>query len=71
MAKFTKEPFPLSASHAAVPFELIHMDIRGPYKVYTSGKYKDFLTIVDDNTRFTWTHYLEYKSEALSNLEHS
>uniref|UniRef100_A0A803MUI4 GAG-pre-integrase domain-containing protein n=1 Tax=Chenopodium quinoa TaxID=63459 RepID=A0A803MUI4_CHEQI len=38
MAKFTNLPYQLSESHADKPFELIHMDIRGPYKVCTREK---------------------------------
>uniref|UniRef100_A0A803MBF1 GAG-pre-integrase domain-containing protein n=1 Tax=Chenopodium quinoa TaxID=63459 RepID=A0A803MBF1_CHEQI len=53
MAKFTKLSYTLSNSHAQEPFELIHMDIQGPYKVCSMGKYKLFLTIVDDNSRNT------------------
>lgn len=69
MSKFTKLPFPLSNSHAAVAFELIHIDIRGPYKVCTWGKFKHFLTIVDDHTRSTWVYLLQFKSDTLFTLE--
>lgn len=69
MSKFTRLPFPLSDSHAKTPFDLIHIDIWGPYKVCTRGKFKHFLTIVDDNTRTTWVYLLQYKSDALSHLE--
>lgn len=50
MAKFTRLPFSLSDSHATQSLELIHMDIWGPYKECTKGKYRYFLTITDDNT---------------------
>lgn len=53
MGKFTKQPFPISNSHAFDIFQLIHMDIWGPYKVCTRGKYRYFLTIVDDCFRHT------------------
>ncbi|XP_063941521.1 uncharacterized protein LOC135149668 [Daucus carota subsp. sativus] len=33
MAKFAKLPYSESTSHASVPFELIHLDTWGPYKV--------------------------------------
>ena len=69
MAKFTKPPYTLSDSHAASPFDLIHMDICGPYKVSTKGKYRYFLTIVDDHSRNTWVYLLQFKSESLSTFE--
>lgn len=69
MSKFPRLPFSLSQSRAAEPFDLVHMDIWGPYKVCTKGKYRFFLTLVDDNTRATWVYLLEYKSESLATLE--
>lgn len=69
MSKFTKLPFQLSFSHASEPFELIHMDIWGPYRVCTRGKYRHFMTIVDDHTRSTWIYLLQFKSQSLSTLE--
>lgn len=32
LSKFTKLPFKPSDSHASSPFDLIHIDIWGPYK---------------------------------------
>lgn len=69
MSKFNKLPFPLSDSHAQKAFDLIHIDIWGPYRVYTRGKYKHFLTIVDDHTRHTCVYLLQYKSDALTALQ--
>ncbi|GKB65306.1 retrovirus-related pol polyprotein from transposon TNT 1-94 [Tanacetum coccineum] len=63
MAKFAKLPYALSDSHALEPFNLIHIDIWGPYKVATNGKYKYFLTIVDDFSRATWIYLLVQKSD--------
>ncbi|GJU93505.1 cysteine-rich receptor-like protein kinase 8 [Tanacetum coccineum] len=68
MAKFAKLPYALSDSHALEPFNLIHIDIWGPYKVATNGKYKYFLTIVDDFSRATWIYLLVQKSDACSVL---
>lgn len=45
------------------------MDIWGPYKVCTRGKYKYFLTIVDDYSRTTWVYLLQQKSESLTQLQ--
>lgn len=69
MSKFTMLPFPASASCALAPFELIHIDIWGPYKVQYLDNYRFFFTIVDDHTRHTWVYLLQHKSDALSNLK--
>ncbi|CAO2825263.1 unnamed protein product [Amaranthus hypochondriacus] len=68
LGKFTKLPFPHSQSHANHPFELLHIDIWGPYKVQTRGKHSFFLTVVDDHTRSTWVTLLQHKSQAFSTL---
>ncbi|GJZ50579.1 cysteine-rich receptor-like protein kinase 8 [Tanacetum coccineum] len=69
MAKLTKSPYSLSDSHSSVAFHLIHMDTWGPYKVPTNGKYKYFLTIVDDYSRATWTYLMIHKSDAFTVLK--
>ena len=40
-------------------FELLHIDIWGPFSVPTPKSYKYFLTIVDDHTRVTWIYLLK------------
>ena len=50
MAKFTKLPYSLSDSTACLPFELVHIDIWGPYKACRREKYRYFLSILDDYT---------------------
>lgn len=68
LSKMTKLPFIASDSHASAPFNLIHTDIWGPYKVTTKGKFRYFLTIVDDFSRMTWVYLLEKKSNYLDTL---
>ncbi|KAK9706955.1 hypothetical protein RND81_07G163400 [Saponaria officinalis] len=69
MAKLTKSSFPNRQTNASNPFDLIHMDIWGPYRVAYKGKYKYFLTIVDDNSRATWVYLLCHKSDTLDHLK--
>ncbi|GJU75734.1 retrovirus-related pol polyprotein from transposon TNT 1-94 [Tanacetum coccineum] len=64
MTKFAKLPYSFSDSHAKTPFQLVHIDIWGPYKVFTLGHHKYFLTIVDDCSRAVWTFLLIKKSGA-------
>ncbi|KAG7597976.1 Retrotransposon Copia-like N-terminal [Arabidopsis suecica] len=46
-------------------FDLLHIDIWGPFSVPTTEGYRYFLTIVDDNSRVTWIYLLKTKSEVL------
>ncbi|GJZ52107.1 serine carboxypeptidase S28 family protein [Tanacetum coccineum] len=68
MAKFTKLSYSYSKSHATEPFNLVHIDIWGPYKVPTNGNFRYFLTIVDDFSRATWTYFLEKKLDSFKFL---
>nr|GEU83286.1 retrovirus-related Pol polyprotein from transposon TNT 1-94 [Tanacetum cinerariifolium] len=54
---------------SSVAFHLIHMDTWGPYKVPTNGKFRYFLTIVDDFSRVTWTYLMVHKSDAFEILK--
>ncbi|XP_031265178.1 uncharacterized protein LOC116123568 [Pistacia vera] len=48
LAKQARIPLPLSQSISQHPFDLLHLDVWGPYKVLTYGNARFFLTIVDD-----------------------
>ena len=50
-------------------FELLHIDIWGPYRIATYDGFKLFLSIVDDFSRATWVLLLSHKSCAFSMLE--
>lgn len=52
-AKLPKKSFPYSIIKTSKPFEMLHIDVWGPYKTH-SGCTR-FLTIVDDFIRFTWS----------------
>ena len=69
MAKLTKLPYTLSDTKVAGPFDLIHIDIWGPYRVPYKEKYRFFLTIVDDFTRATWVHLLKNKSDSFETIK--
>ncbi|XP_075097814.1 uncharacterized protein LOC142175140 [Nicotiana tabacum] len=53
-AKQTRLPFPTSSIQSKDYFDLIHIDLWGPYKVPTWDENRYFLTIVDDYSRMTW-----------------
>lgn len=64
MARQQRMSFPHSTIHSTTPFQLVHIDIWGPYNTQTYNSFKYFLTLVDDFTRVTWTHLLSRKSNA-------
>ncbi|CAL1409609.1 unnamed protein product [Linum trigynum] len=64
MAKQKRLPFMVSESHSIALFDLIHIDIWGPYGVTSIDGYRYFLTIVDDFSRNTWVYLMHKKSEA-------
>nr|GEX46638.1 hypothetical protein [Tanacetum cinerariifolium] len=43
--------------------QLLHMDLCGPMRVESINGKKYFLVIIDDYSRFTWTHFLRSKDE--------
>ncbi|KAH7692774.1 RNA-directed DNA polymerase protein [Dioscorea alata] len=73
LAKQSRLPFSVSSISSVQPFELIHCDIWGPYKIASLSGAKYFLTIVDDYSRFTWVFFMHHKSETqhlLTNFFH-
>ena len=61
MAKLKRLPFPFNNKISACAFDLVHMDVWGPYSVLTLDGYKYCLTIVDDATRATWLFLMKSK----------
>ncbi|XP_019251305.1 PREDICTED: uncharacterized protein LOC109230239 [Nicotiana attenuata] len=69
MARQERLPFPQKTNTTNRIFELLHVDLWGPYHQPTHDKYKYFMTIVDDFSRTTWTHLLSSKSNAYQVLK--
>jgi len=63
LAKQKRLPFSLSVNKSIEAFQLIHIDIWGPFSVTSYSGYQFFLTIVDDYSRFTWLFLMKSKSE--------
>ena len=47
---------------------MIHIDVWGPYHIKTPSGCNQFLTIVDDFSRFSWVHLLKHKSDCATVL---
>ncbi|KAL4347795.1 hypothetical protein GQ457_17G000690 [Hibiscus cannabinus] len=63
LAKHKRLPFPVSSSVSESVFDLLHMDVWGPFPVESLYGHFYFLTIVDDKSRFVWVYPMIYKSE--------
>lgn len=69
MAKQTRASFPHSNIQTTSTFQLIHIDVWGPYKVISHDGYNQFLTIVDDYNRFTWLHLVKHRTKCVKILK--
>ena len=56
-------PFPFNNKLSSYDFDLIHLDVWGPYATSTLDGFKYFLTVVKDATCATWVHLMKSKSE--------
>ncbi|KAL4289778.1 hypothetical protein GQ457_14G021700 [Hibiscus cannabinus] len=65
LAKQPRLSFPISTSRSSTPFELLHFDLWGPYRISTVHGHRFFLTIVDDHSRMTWVFLLRLKSDTV------
>lgn len=62
-AKQHRSSFPISMSKASRVFELVHVDLWGPYRIPSSCGARYFLSIVDDFSRGVWTYLISNKTE--------
>jgi hypothetical protein len=66
LAKQKRLPF-VSKNHVCdSAFDLVHIDVWGPFNVPTPDGFRYFLTIVDDHTRVTWLYLMKNKNEVLT-----
>ena len=61
LAKQKQISFPSNPKLSKAPFDLIHIDVWGPFQTPTHDGYKYFFTLVDDCTRVTWLYLLKDK----------
>ena len=63
LAKQKGLPFPFNNKMCDFPFDLVYMDVWGPFFVPTSDGHRYFLTLVDDATGATWLFLMKAKFE--------
>jgi hypothetical protein len=61
-AKSHQLPYPISTSVSTQPLELVFSDVSGP-AIDSVGRYKYYVSFIDDFRKFTWIYLLKYKSE--------
>ncbi|KAL0426174.1 UNVERIFIED_CONTAM: Retrovirus-related Pol polyprotein from transposon RE1 [Sesamum radiatum] len=69
LAKQQRLPFLITEIHSKHVFELIHVDIWGPYYQFSLSGCAYMLTIVDDFSRATWVFLMKHKSQSISILQ--
>jgi hypothetical protein len=63
-AKSHQHPYPKSTSMSSYPLEHVFFDVWGPAPK-SVGRYKYYVSFVDDYSKFTWIYFLKYKSEVI------
>ena len=63
--KFARIPFPKrSKKKSKQPLELVHVDLCGPMQESTPGRFRYYLVIIDDFSRYSTVFCLRNKSDA-------
>ncbi|CAM8951616.1 unnamed protein product [Rhodiola kirilowii] len=68
LAKQTRLHFENSLSKSSCLFDLVHMDVWGPFQKPTTTGAKFFLTVVEDLSKTTWTFLMKQKSEVADHI---
>ena len=63
LAKHKCFTFPFNNKLSSYAFDLIHLDVWGPYATPTLHGFKYFLIVADDATRATWVYLMKSKYE--------
>lgn len=63
ISKFHRLPFHSTHHLSTHPFDLIHVDIWGPYKHTAIDGSSYFLTLVENHSRCTWIYLLSSKTQ--------
>lgn len=69
LARQTRLSFPRRHVKTTSPFEMLHVDVWGPYANKTTCGYIMFLTIFDDYSRNTWLYLMKSKSQSVHILQ--
>jgi hypothetical protein len=67
-AKSHQLPYPKSSSFLSHPLELIYSDVWGPAPE-SVGRFKYYVSFIDDFSKFTWIYLLKHKSEVFQKFQ--
>jgi histone deacetylase 1/2 len=67
-AKSHQLPYPVSTSVSSHPLELIFSDVWGPAPE-SAGRFKYYVSFIDDYSKFTWIYLLKHKSEVFEKFQ--
>jgi transposase InsO family protein len=68
MGKYIKSTFHEKENHASVIMERVHIDMCGPFSVYSTKKCKYYVIFVDDFSRKCWIFFMQKKDQTFSKL---
>ena len=69
MGKMTKTPFSGTMERATDLLEIIHTDVWGPMSVEARGRYRYFLTFIDDLSRYGYMYLMKHMSETFEKFK--
>lgn len=69
LSKYHRLKFPEHSTKVTASFDLVHLDVWGPYKKPTYDMKHSFVTLVDDYSRYTWVCLIQSKSEVFHVLK--
>jgi hypothetical protein len=67
-AKSHQLPYPTSTSASSHPLELVFSDVWGPAPE-SVGRFKYYVSFINDYSKFTWIYLLKYKSEVFQKFQ--
>ena len=69
LGNMTKTPFFGTMERATDLLEIIHTDVCGPMSVEARGRYRYFLTFIDDLSRYVYIYLMKHKSETFEKIK--
>ena len=65
----TKRSFTAEVVRTEGYFNLIHLDVCGPFSVHARGSFEYFITFTDDYSRYKYVYLMKKKSKALDKFK--
>ena len=69
LGKMTKMLFIGFSERASELLELIHTDVCGPMSSTARGGFQDFITFIDDLSRYGYVYLMKHKSETFGKFK--